>query len=1134
MYKKVVSLLLAGGMVVSMAGQLQQSIIPSYYVSAEQGETDGFAYQTLADGTLRLTRYTGETSEVTVPSQIGGVSVTVIGEGLFKANRTMTSVIIPEGITKIENSAFENCLLTSVKLPTTLTKLGANAFYNCAKLETAGLPRTVTTIGERAFHGTKWIETLKKTANMAVVNDRLIEVSDTTTERLAVPSTVKIIGEGAFYNNSRLNEITLPATTEAICADAFKNCTALKSIVIPGGVTKIGEHAFGYTFANDTYKKIDGFKIFGNSGSAAQAYASENGFEFAAVDALPARVYGSDRYGTSMAIADQLRAANGGKKFSSVIIASGLNFADALSAAYLAKVKNAPILLTSEAATDRIANYIKDSAYANATVYIVGGQAAVPASTEKALGGFKTFRLAGPNRYITNLLVLKEAGVTNQEILIASGTNYADALSASAVGKPVMLASGISLLGDQISYLKTLSSKTATIIGGTGAVGAQVETQAKSIFAAVARIGGSDRYETSANVAEKYFGKAKTLTLAYALNYPDGLCAGPLAAKHSSPLILTASTNFAAAKEYAAKSGSANAMAIGGTALISDEAVRAIINSNITATCTSGSVTLKWNAAAGAASYEVYNVTGTKTRLGTSATTSFKIGCRAATTYKFEVVPVNAGGTALKDKTMFIITGTDPLAVTNLKSGVISSSYAELKWDDTNHSFYQIYRRTSGGYALVGTTGSNRFTDTTVSGSTTYEYMVRAVFVDGSGKVHTGADSNTVKVTTVTATPSFAEPSSDTNYITLRWNKIDGITTYYASIYKDGKWQTYSTANNYYVFSNLTRSTAYQFSLYGVKNVGGVTYRTGTANCTLSTDSTVKSKSAFKIYSAPSTSATVLYSGSSGFILDKKGSFTSSWYKVYIPGSNKQRFGYVPASQVAGYVDLNFGPINQLGWEGGAPMPTGCETTALATLLNRHLGFTSCTKNLLADKYLTTVNYWVGDPNYASWGSPYDDNAYGVMAPALAETANRYLKAVGVRDQYQIDVHTDNNANMSWYKLDTGSINHTAGLDLEGLKKELEKGHAVQIWWITRGEDPSSYATFTIQRGQRYSHDGTGTYSFTWVGTQHGSVISGYDETTGEFIIADVGWGFTVRHSMSHFMKIYGAQGRQSIVIYKK
>ena len=63
-------------------------------------------------------------------------------------------------------------------------------------------------------------------------------------------------------------------------------------------------------------------------------------------DKQPARIYGADRYGTAIGIADQLRAANGGKRFTSVIVASGLNFADALSAAYLAKVKNAPILLT--------------------------------------------------------------------------------------------------------------------------------------------------------------------------------------------------------------------------------------------------------------------------------------------------------------------------------------------------------------------------------------------------------------------------------------------------------------------------------------------------------------------------------------------------------------------------------------------------------------------------------------------------------------------------------------------------------------------------------------------------------------------------------------------------------------------
>ena len=176
----------------------------------------------------------------------------------------------------------------------------------------------------------------------------------------------------------------------------------------------------------------------------------------------------------------------------------------------------------------------------------------------------------------------------------------------------------------------------------------------------------------------------------------------------------------------------------------------------------------------------------------------------------------------------------------------------------------------------------------------------------------------------------------------------------------------------------------------------------------------------------------------------------------------------------------------------------------------------------------------MGDPNYASWGNPYTDYGYGVMAPALAETTNKYLKSIGVRDQYQIDVHTDNNKNMCWYKLDTGSINTSDGLDLEGIKHELELGHSLVIWWITRGNDPSSYTNFTINRGERYTHDGTGTYTLTWVAHQHGSVITGYDETTNQFIIADVGWGFTVRHSFSHFMKIYTLQNRQSLVIYKK
>lgn len=1111
MKKKILAALLAMGMVFMQAAYLPDVFEQGGSAYAIEGELEDYSYSTLEDGTLKLTYCDVQDGNVVIPAQIGGKTVSALGKDLFRDNKIIKAVTIPDSIKKI----------------------GAFAFSGCDALESVSMPYALTDIGEKAFHGTKWIDKVTAADGLAVVNGVLIEAADTNAVSAAIPDGVKVVGEGAFAEMTKLTDVSIPASVTALMDDAFRNCTALKSIVVPKTVTGLRYHALGYQYASGVYSKIDGFRIFCYNGTGAQNYSKWNSLDYLLIDEVPERIYGKDRFETAFGVADAMRCANGGSKFKNVIIASGMDFADALSAAYLAKVKNAPIILTADFALDRVAKYVKANSDANATVYIIGGNAAVSSNTEKALGGLKTIRIAGPNRYLTNLLVLNEAGVSSEELLAVSGLDYADALSASAVGKPILLVPTNSLLANQQSYLKTLTSKSAVIIGGTGAVSSSVQTQLGAAIANVIRVGGADRYETSAKVAEKYFPNAQSVMLSYGINYPDGLCGGPLAMKHSMPLLLCTGSSFIAAKNYAVKAMPTKAVVLGGQTLVTDEAVRAILSTGITATHTTSSISLNWKSVYGAQKYDILEVTGSKRRLGTVSGTSFTYTLGSAQTQKIEVIPLKADSSAITESIMFIVTGTDPAAVSGLRAVSVSSSTAQITWNDTSHTSYQVYRKINGTFTLVGTTSSNRFTDTSLKDDSNYEYMVRCMFADGSGEKHYGACSSVIKLKTVPATPVFTECSSGFNSITLRWVKSSDITTYYASICKNGTWYTYSTTNNYYVFSNLTRSTSYQFRLYGVKTVSGTKYNTNTASCTLATDSTVKSKTAFKIYASPSTSAQVVYSGGAGIVLTRKGVYSTSWYKVYLPGTTSGSFGYVPASQVAGYVNLNFSPIAQLGWAGGKPMPTGCETTALATLLACHLGL-PCTKNLLADSFLTIVGYVVGDPHYASWGSPYDSNAYGVMSPALAETANRFLKSIGVRDQYQIDVHLDNDPNMSWHKLDTGTITHTTGLDLAGLKSELEKGHAVQIWWITRGADPDSYVTFNIQRGQRYSHDGTGTYKFTWVGTQHGSVLSGYDETTGNFIIADVGWGYTVYHSMSHFMKIYTAQGRQSIVIYKK
>ena len=291
------------------------------------------------------------------------------------------------------------------------------------------------------------------------------------------------------------------------------------------------------------------------------------------------RIYGSDRIATSFSIASHLKGVTNQNKFSNIVVASASNFPDALTGSYLAAVKRAPILLTMPTAQPGIIAYIYNNLASGGTVYILGGTSAVPASFAEELAelGIYTKRLKGSDRYGTNLAILREAGVkSSQEVIICTGTGFADSLSASATGLPILLV-GKTLTSEQINFLYGTSGRF-TIIGGRGAVSTDVENQLRSI-GIVTRIAGSSRYETSTLVAERYFPNAKRAVLAYAKNFPDGLCGGPLAYAMGAPLILTDS-NYQSARNYTTSVGIYNGYVLGGSSLISDDVARRIFSLN--------------------------------------------------------------------------------------------------------------------------------------------------------------------------------------------------------------------------------------------------------------------------------------------------------------------------------------------------------------------------------------------------------------------------------------------------------------------------------------------------------------------------------------------------------------------------
>ena len=290
------------------------------------------------------------------------------------------------------------------------------------------------------------------------------------------------------------------------------------------------------------------------------------------------RLAGENRFETALLAAEQMKKDMGIVCFEAVIVASGANFADALSGSYLAAVTNAPILLSyKDKQNDMAKEYIQDNLVPGGTVYILGGENAVPKSMESGLHEYKVVRLAGDNRFGTNLRILEEAGMKkDMPILVCTGSNFADSLSAAATGLPILLVHK-TLTRDQIQFLEENGNAGVYIIGGESAVKSEIAEAIEDLGLDVTRLGGKNRFQTSVMIAETFFEDVDGAVLAYAMNFPDGLCGGAVAYAMRSPLILTATKYHQEAAGYLKDQSLERMLVLGGENLISQDTVEQIL-----------------------------------------------------------------------------------------------------------------------------------------------------------------------------------------------------------------------------------------------------------------------------------------------------------------------------------------------------------------------------------------------------------------------------------------------------------------------------------------------------------------------------------------------------------------------------
>lgn len=297
-------------------------------VKTESVKSGDFTYTLYTDNTACITGYTGSNPVVSIPAEIDGTKVVGLENKALKSSSTLKELILPDSIEAIGNyaamycdslekvtigknikhigiSAFEgsqeNAYTGKSKLTTVVFNgapktISEKAFYFCSALTEIVLPEGVETIGDWAFAKCFSAKKIIIPAGVTQIDDHAF-LKCTGAVEISIPGTVESIAVSAFYRCSSLEKLTIGEGVKKLEKGAFEECKSLKTVVLPESMEELGKYAFynctgldeitihsGVTaFGGEIFKDVGKLTISTESGSDAEKYAQDNGFDIAVI-----------------------------------------------------------------------------------------------------------------------------------------------------------------------------------------------------------------------------------------------------------------------------------------------------------------------------------------------------------------------------------------------------------------------------------------------------------------------------------------------------------------------------------------------------------------------------------------------------------------------------------------------------------------------------------------------------------------------------------------------------------------------------------------------------------------------------------------------------------------------------------
>ena len=215
-----------------------------------------YRYTVLGDGTAEIVKYTGKSTDVIIPKELNGRTVTSIGDGAFFRCGSVKSVVIPGSITNIGEGVFGgdselNSIIVSPDNPALETKDGVlfskadKRLVYCPgrEAETYVIPDGTQIIGDNAF----------------------LNYNCRSLKEIIIPDSVKTIGNSSFSNCRNLLSIEIPEHVTSIGDRAFDSCNDLVRVKLPASLTYIGDAAFAFCYDLENISIPENVETVGNA-----------------------------------------------------------------------------------------------------------------------------------------------------------------------------------------------------------------------------------------------------------------------------------------------------------------------------------------------------------------------------------------------------------------------------------------------------------------------------------------------------------------------------------------------------------------------------------------------------------------------------------------------------------------------------------------------------------------------------------------------------------------------------------------------------------------------------------------------------------------------------------------------------